>query len=299
MALKPCRECKKKVSTEAKTCPNCGVPNPTSSDEIKGKKFKGVIEIKKNKTTASLGIETLGGVFTTIIEKGSTLPATATMEFSTAEDNQPAVSIRVMIGNSDIASNNKILANAELTGIDPAPRGVPRIAVNFYIDEKGSLNISAADKKTKKGHQIKILKSGKSSSSQVSDLDIPSTPWSDNSNKSKPWNQREKNRSSFDKFLDGELDLATAFWGYGVGLSIVIGLITGYLTTAVHPGWGIAYVIGTMIIIIGLWKCATSYSEQKNKEKQSAVWGIIVKVICVLSVISVLNLALDLIKMLD
>ena len=54
--------------------------------------------------------------------------------------------------------NNKILANAELTGIDPAPRGVPRIAVNFYIDEKGSLNISAADKKTKKGHQIKILK---------------------------------------------------------------------------------------------------------------------------------------------
>ena len=127
MALKPCRECKKKVSTEAKTCPNCGVPNPTSSDEIKGKKFKGVIEIKKNKTTASLGIETLGGVFTTIIEKGSTLPATATMEFSTAEDNQPAVSIRVMIGNSDIASNNKILANAELTGIDPAPSGVPRI----------------------------------------------------------------------------------------------------------------------------------------------------------------------------
>ena len=273
-----------------------------TADNTNSKKFKGAVKIKNGKTTASLGIETLGGVFTPIIEKGTTIPVTITKVFSTAEDNQLAVSIRVIVGNSDLALNNRILANAELSDIEPAPRGVPQIAVNFYIDEKGSFSISAANKKTKKGHNIKILKSGKSSSSDVSNLDIPDTPWSNTSNKAKPRNERDiyKNRrNSFEKFLDGDLDLATAFWGYGVGVSILIGLISGYLTMSIHPGWGVVYVIGVIIIIFGLWKCATKYSEQKNKENQSAVWGVIVKVICVLSLISVLNLALDLIKLLD
>ena len=118
-------------------------------------------------TPLSLGIETLGGVSTKLIEKNTTIPTKKSQVFSTAEDNQPAVSIRVLQGERDMASDNKILGNFELVGIAPAPRGVPQIEVTFDIDANGIVNVSAKDKGTGKEQKIQIQASGGLSEEEI------------------------------------------------------------------------------------------------------------------------------------
>ena len=111
-------------------------------------------------TPLSLGIETLGGVSTKLIEKNTTIPTKKSQVFSTAEDNQPAVSIRVLQGEREMAADNKILGNFELVGIPPAPRGTPQIEVSFDIDANGIVSVSAKDKGTGKEQKIQIQASG-------------------------------------------------------------------------------------------------------------------------------------------
>ena len=111
-------------------------------------------------TPLSLGIETLGGVSTKLIEKNTTIPTKKSQVFSTAEDNQPAVSIRVMQGEREMATDNKLLGNFELVGIPNAPRGVPQIEVTFDIDANGIVSVSAKDKGTGKEQKIQIQASG-------------------------------------------------------------------------------------------------------------------------------------------
>ena len=118
-------------------------------------------------TPLSLGIETLGGVSTKLIEKNTTIPTKKSQVFSTAEDNQPAVSIRVLQGEREMATDNKLLGNFELVGIAPAPRGVPQIEVTFDIDANGIVNVSAKDKGTGKEQQIKIQASGGLSEEEI------------------------------------------------------------------------------------------------------------------------------------
>jgi len=107
-------------------------------------------------TPLSLGIETLGGVFTKLIEKNTTIPTQKSQVFSTAEDNQPAVSIKVFQGEREIAAHNKLLGQFDLTGIPPAPRGLPQIEVAFNIDANGIMHVSAKDKATNKQQSIEI-----------------------------------------------------------------------------------------------------------------------------------------------
>ena len=111
-------------------------------------------------TPLSLGIETLGGVSTKLIEKNTTIPTKISQVFSTAEDSQPAVSVRVMQGEREMASDNKLLGNFELVGIPSAPRGVPQIEVTFDIDANGIVSVSAKDKGTGKEQKIQIQASG-------------------------------------------------------------------------------------------------------------------------------------------
>ncbi|WP_163534541.1 molecular chaperone DnaK [Helicobacter suis] len=118
-------------------------------------------------TPLSLGIETLGGVMSKIIEKGTTIPAKKAQVFSTAEDNQPAVSILVLQGEREFAKDNKSLGKFDLTGIAPAPRGVPQIEVTFDIDANGILTVSAKDKNTGKSQEIKITGSSGLSDSEI------------------------------------------------------------------------------------------------------------------------------------
>jgi molecular chaperone DnaK len=118
-------------------------------------------------TPLSLGIETLGGVSTKLIEKNTTIPTKKSQVFSTAEDNQPAVSIRVLQGEREMASDNKILGNFELVGIPSAPRGTPQIEVTFDIDANGIVNVSAKDKGTGKEQKIQIQASGGLSEEEI------------------------------------------------------------------------------------------------------------------------------------
>jgi molecular chaperone DnaK len=118
-------------------------------------------------TPLSLGIETLGGVFTRLIDRNTTIPTKKSNVFSTAEDNQTAVTIRVFQGEREMAADNKLLGQFDLVGIPPAPRGVPQVEVTFDIDANGIVNVSAKDKATGKEQQIRIQASG-----GLSDADI-------------------------------------------------------------------------------------------------------------------------------
>ncbi|MEO0635591.1 MAG: molecular chaperone DnaK [Pseudomonadota bacterium] len=121
-------------------------------------------------TPLSLGIETLGGVFTRLIDRNTTIPTKKSQVFSTAEDNQNAVTIRVAQGEREMAQDNKLLGQFDLVGIPPAPRGVPQIEVTFDIDANGIVNVKAQDKGTGKEHEIRIQASGGLSDEEIDNM---------------------------------------------------------------------------------------------------------------------------------
>jgi molecular chaperone DnaK len=121
-------------------------------------------------TPLSLGIETLGGIFTKIIERNTTIPTKKSQTFSTATDNQPAVTIKICQGEREMASDNKLLGNFELIGIPPAPRGIPQIEVTFDIDANGILHVSAKDLGTNKEQSIRITASSGLSEDEIKNM---------------------------------------------------------------------------------------------------------------------------------
>lgn len=155
--------------------PNRGV-NPDEvvamGAAIQGGVLKGEVKdvLLLDVTPLSLGIETLGGIFTRLIEKNTTIPTKKSQVFSTAENNQTAVTIRVFQGEREIAAQNKLLGQFDLVGIPPAPRGMPQIEVTFDIDANGIVNVSAKDKATGKEQQIRIQASGGLSDAEIQQM---------------------------------------------------------------------------------------------------------------------------------
>jgi molecular chaperone DnaK len=139
---------------------------------IQGAVLKGDVKdvLLLDVTPLSLGIETLGGVMTRLIEKNTTIPTRKSQIFSTAADNQPAVSIHVLQGEREMAGNNKTLGRFELVGIPPAPRGMPQIEVTFDIDANGIVNVSAKDQATGKEQSIQITASSGLSKEEIDAL---------------------------------------------------------------------------------------------------------------------------------
>ena len=164
-----------KVKAVFGRAPNKGV-NPDEvvamGAAIQGAVLKGDVKevLLLDVTPLSLGIETLGGVMTGLIEKNTTIPAHKSQVFSTAEDNQPAVSVHVLQGERPMAKDNKTLGRFELTGINPAPRGVPQIEVSFDIDANGIVNVAAKDMSTGKQQSIQITSAGGLSEAEIERL---------------------------------------------------------------------------------------------------------------------------------
>ena len=174
-------------------------------------------------TPLSLGIETLGGVFTRMIDRNTTIPTKKTQVYSTAEDNQNAVTIRVFQGEREMAADNKMLGQFDLVGIPPAPRGVPQVEVTFDIDANGIVNVSAKDKGTGKEQQIRIQASGGLNESDIEQMVQDAEKFADEDKKRRESaevrnnldsmvhateKQLEENGDKIDEALKGELDTA-------------------------------------------------------------------------------------------
>jgi molecular chaperone DnaK len=174
-------------------------------------------------TPLSLGIETLGGVFTRMIDRNTTIPTKKTQVYSTAEDNQGAVTIRVFQGEREMAADNKLLGQFDLVGIPPAPRGVPQIEVTFDIDANGIVNVSAKDKGTGKEQQIRIQASGGLTDADIDQMVQDAEKFADEDKKRRESaevrnnldslvhateKQLEENGDKIDSALKGEIETA-------------------------------------------------------------------------------------------
>ena len=223
MALSTCRECDGKVSTLAKTCPHCGVPNPAT--------------VVKKTTSKSL-------------KKNNELYVHC------PDKNCNSFSAINIIYHSTLGESSCLICGQKLISYD-YKKGEPVIP---------------------RGHS---MLQGKKHKTNLEDESL------------KPSKSSKEDDTSWEKFMEGKLDLKTAFWGYGFFGSIIVGVVCGFLAEAVGNFFILVYIISVVVLVIGLWQCASTYKKQMAQKKESEVWGVLTQVYCVVAALGLANFIKD------
>ena len=229
MALKPCRECEKKVSTEAATCPSCGVPNPTTNKKtIKKDKDSRIWAHCSNKRCEDF--TQMYRLYSSKLKSDTCIICNSLFKQATMENGRPVMPSKIDFNNKPAKKNSNPW------GSEPPKKIAP------------------------------------------SSTSIPTTT---------------SNDTSWEKFMEGKLDLKTAFWGYGFFGSIIVGVVCGFLTEAVGNFFIFVYIISVVVLVIGLWQCASTYKKQMVEKKESEVWGVLTQVYCVVAALGLANFIKD------
>jgi len=254
MALKPCRECKKKVSTEAATCPSCGVPNPTTviKNKVKNKTLK-----KKNEIYAHCS------------------------DINCKEYSAVIIISKSVLDSRVCSCGNKLISHEYVDGKPVMPWGDGSHDFNLEIIKKAREYRMNNDRRTPKN-----IKDEQDNTNQETQ---PSVAHNNSTSK----------ETGFGAFVDGDLDLIVSFWLYGIVGSTIIGVVTGYLSGAYDPAWGVLYVIAIIIILLGVWRSANKYTKVKIGQNKSSIWGGMAKAFCIVSALGLLKFAADLVALLE
>ena len=280
MAMSKCRECGKAVSTLAKTCPNCGVPKPAKVLKKKTSTKKNITKSKKEKPNVSSTKKTSKEEYVYNPNTGSYDKKSKKIKKDSSYDSKTGYNPKT--GSFERESKKDKVDDLYLKQQELEKKEIELLEIENKRRISNEEEQERREQRQRTARQEAINYQTKVSN-QKRDTIVSS-----------PVETTAGNNDIFDKFNNSTLDLATAFWGFGVFGSIIVGVVCGVLTEMVGWFFNIPYVILTFLIIIGVWECAENYKKEMNKKSESVVWGVLTQVFCVFSGIGLAGFVFEL-----